>query len=241
MNAAPLTCGFVLVPGFALSALAGVLAALQAANTLLPRGGHRVTLWAADGAAQVPAADGTRDGEFCAVELEDGSLGLSYVLLGDTLARLRAPGDLDALIGMPAVSLARHYGQSQGVHRTLGFAAVNALTRHLFDRAGFEPPPAGGSLGDLELQAGDHLGMVGLFPPLVKQVLETGARLTVIELRQDLAGLHREHPPPAGITAITAGPTLRLWERGPDDGLVVRLGTGSAVVSSQSGVTVSVK
>lgn len=60
MNAAPLTCGFVLVPGFALSALAGVLDALNAANTLLPRGGHRVTLWAADGAAQVPAADGTR-------------------------------------------------------------------------------------------------------------------------------------------------------------------------------------
>lgn len=135
-----------------------------------------------------PAADGTRDGEFCAVELEDGSLGLSYVLLGDTLARLRAPGDLDALIGMPAVSLARHYGQSQGVHRTLGFAAVNALTRHLFDRAGFEPPPAGGSLGDLELQAGDHLGMVGLFPPLVKQVLATGAQLTVLELRAELAG-----------------------------------------------------
>ena len=27
-------------------------------------------------------------GEFCALELEDGSLGLSYVLLDDTLARL---------------------------------------------------------------------------------------------------------------------------------------------------------
>ena len=60
MNAAPLTCGFVLVPGFALSALAGVLDALNAANALLPRGGHRVTLWAADGAGHVPAADGTR-------------------------------------------------------------------------------------------------------------------------------------------------------------------------------------
>jgi hypothetical protein len=28
-------------------------------------------------------------GEFCALELQDGSLGLSYVLLDDTLARLR--------------------------------------------------------------------------------------------------------------------------------------------------------
>lgn len=135
-----------------------------------------------------PAADGTRDGEFCAVELEDGSLGLSYVLLGDTLAQLRAPGGLDALSGLPAPTLARRYADAQGVQHTLGFAAVNALTRHLFEHAGFVPPPACGSIGDLDLHAGDHLGMVGLFPPLVKQVLATGAQLTVLELREDLAG-----------------------------------------------------
>ena len=92
-----------------------------------------------------PAADGTRDGEFCAIELEDGSLGLSFVLLGDTLARLRAPGRHDALTGMPAPALARCHAHSEAAQRTLGFAALNALTRHLFDRAGYLPPPAGGS------------------------------------------------------------------------------------------------
>lgn len=135
-----------------------------------------------------PAADGTRDGEFCAIELEDGSLGLSFVLLGDTLARLR-DADAAAVAGLPALDLARRYAATQGLQRTLGFAAVNALTRHLFDRAGYQPPPAQGSIGDLDLAPGDHVGMVGLFPPLVKQVLATGARLTVIELREDLAGL----------------------------------------------------
>lgn len=135
-----------------------------------------------------PAADGTRDGEFCAIELDDGSLGLSFVLLGDTLAQLRDTG-AESVAGLPALDLARRYAHAQSLQRTLGFAAVNALTRHLFDRAGYEPPPAQGSIGDLDLAPGDHVGMVGLFPPLVKQVLETGARLTVIELRQDLAGL----------------------------------------------------
>jgi uncharacterized protein (DUF4213/DUF364 family) len=135
-----------------------------------------------------PAADGTRDGEFCAIELEDGSLGLSFVLLGDTLARLRAPRGRDSLEGVPSLALARCYADASGAQRALGFAAVNALTRHLFDRAGYLPPAAGGSIGDLDLQPGDHLGMVGLFPPLVKQVLATGARLTVLELRADLAG-----------------------------------------------------
>jgi len=133
-----------------------------------------------------PSADGTRAGEFCAVELEDGALGLSFVLLGDTLAALRrAP---DALAGMPSLPLARRYAQAGGAQRALGFAAVNALTRHLFDHAHYEPPAAGGSIGDLDLAPGDHLGMVGLFPPLVPQVLATGAQLTVLELRAELAG-----------------------------------------------------
>ena len=42
---------------------------------------------------------------------------------------------------------------------------------------------------------GDRVGMVGLFPPLVSRVLETGASLTVLELRADLAGTA-----PAAIT-----------------------------------------
>lgn len=135
-----------------------------------------------------PVAEGSRDGEFCAIELEDGSLGLSFVLLGDTLACLRAAVGHPEVAGMAALDLARRYADHTGAQRTLGFAAVNALTRHLFDRSGYEPPAAGGSIGDLDLETGDHLGMIGLFPSLVRQVLATGARLTVLELRADLAG-----------------------------------------------------
>ncbi len=135
-----------------------------------------------------PSADGTRAGEFCAVELEDGALGLSFVLLGDTLATLRTAPGRAALAGTSSLALARSYAQSTGAQRALGFAAVNALTRYLFDQARFEPRAAGDSIGDLDLQSGDHLGMVGLFPPLVQPVLATGARLTVVELRADLAG-----------------------------------------------------
>lgn len=133
-------------------------------------------------------ADGTRDGEFCAIELEDGSLGMSFVLLGDTLSALRAADGHAALGGMPTLALARRYADDSGAQRALGFAAVNAITRHLFDRSQFEPRAAGGSLGGLDLQVGDHLGMIGLFPPLVPQVLATGATLTVLELRTNLAG-----------------------------------------------------
>jgi uncharacterized protein (DUF4213/DUF364 family) len=141
-------------------------------------------------------ADGSRDGEFCAVELADGSLGLSFVLLGldhdgevgATLAELRDGDATAGLAGLAATELARDYAHARGARRTLGFAAVNAITRHLYDRAGFVPPAAGGSVGDLDLQRGDHLGMVGLFPPLIDRLRATGAALTVLELRADLAG-----------------------------------------------------
>ncbi len=130
--------------------------------------------------------NGSKDGEFAALELDDGSLGLTYVLLDDTLAVLRADGG--GIVGSDALVLARQWAEGRGARRTLGFAAAHALTRALFDRAGFVPPEATDSIGGLDPQRGDHVGMVGLFPPLVKRVTSCGARLTVVELRADLAG-----------------------------------------------------
>ena len=132
--------------------------------------------------------NGSRDGEFGALELDDGSLGLSYVLLDGTLAALvaeRRARTSSAPTRWPSPAAGR---MASGAERTLGFAAVNALTRHLFDRAGFSPPDATDSIGGLAPQAGEHIGMVGYFPPLVKQVTACGARLTVLELKADLPG-----------------------------------------------------
>ena len=129
-------------------------------------------------------------GEFCAIELDDGSLGLSYVLLDESTRRLVARrGDPAlALEGADALAVARWFADEPGARRALGFAAVNALSRCLFDRAGFVPGPSGDSIGMLSPQASDHIGMIGLFPPLVKHIVQAGARLTVVELRGDLAG-----------------------------------------------------
>lgn len=136
-----------------------------------------------------PQADaGANKGEFCALELDDGSLGLSYVLLDDTLARLRAEGADLGLAGGDPLALARRYASADSFARTIGFAAANALTRCLFDRAAFAPPPSGDSIGEMEPAAGEHIGMIGLFRPLLGRVLEGGARLTVVELNPALAG-----------------------------------------------------
>jgi uncharacterized protein len=129
-------------------------------------------------------------GEFCAIELEDGSLGLSYVLLDPSTRDLVARGGAPELrlAGADALEVARWFAGPAGARRALGFAAVNAVTRCLFDRAGYEPPASGDSIGMVAPRASDHVGMIGLFPPLVRRIVASGARLTVVELRGDLAG-----------------------------------------------------
>lgn len=133
-------------------------------------------------------APGEPRGEFCALELDDGSLGLSYVLLDDTLAAMRQLDPTLGLAGADALQTARRFVTAQGAERTVGFAAANALTRWLFDRAGYRPDASIDSLGALDPHPGEHIGMIGLFTPLLPRVLASGAQLTVIELKAHLAG-----------------------------------------------------
>jgi len=134
--------------------------------------------------------NGSKDGEFGALELESGAIGLSYLLLDDALSTIA--GAADAVQGADPLALAAGWADPSAspARAALGFAAVNALTRELFDRAGYVPPMATDSIGGIEPAAGESIGMVGFFPPLVKQVTAQGARLTVLELRADLVGTH---------------------------------------------------
>ncbi|HUW38411.1 MAG TPA: DUF364 domain-containing protein [Rhodocyclaceae bacterium] len=133
------------------------------------------------------AVEGNK-GEFCAVELTDGSVGLSYVRLDDTLAQLHQGGAGSGLAGADALEVARHFVSDEGSGRTIGFATANAISRCLFDRAGFRPRDSGDSIGQMNPQQGDAIGMIGFFKPLLGRVLASGARLTVVELKADLVG-----------------------------------------------------
>jgi uncharacterized protein (DUF4213/DUF364 family) len=124
-------------------------------------------------------------GSFCAVQLADDSTGLAYVMLGDTRERLRA-SDLKRAVGAGALDLVEHLEGDDPGARSLALAAVNALSRHLLDRARFEPDLATSSLGSLELGPEDRLGMVGFFPPLVRRARDENIPLTVLELKSEL-------------------------------------------------------
>lgn len=138
------------------------------------------------------SSDGSK-GEFCALELEDGSIGLSYVLLDDILERLRRGDETLALPGADALAVAGLYAGSDRVAKTIGFAAANAISRCLYDRAGFRPERATDSIGQIDPQPGEHIGMIGYFRPLLGRVLHSGARLTVVELKAELVGEREGH------------------------------------------------
>jgi len=124
-------------------------------------------------------------GEFCAVQLADASTGLAYVLLEDAREGLLAGGQA-ALAGRDALALAEGFDGGDAAARSLALAAINALARHLYHRARFTPDLAASSLGSLQPGAGDRLGMVGFFPPLVRRAREAGIPLLVLELKAEL-------------------------------------------------------
>ena len=144
-----------------------------------------------------------KDAKFCAIELDDGAFGLSYLLLGDTLdtlARRYASAGAAPLAGADPLQLAQGFAGSQLVERAVALAAINALTDSVWRQVGYTPPPARNSLGDVQLTATDHLGMIGFFPPLVRQVQALGGRLSVLELDEAMVRRQQERFPGVHIT-----------------------------------------
>lgn len=136
-----------------------------------------------------------RRGEFAALELdsdhEGGALGLSYVLLGDTLSWLHQALQNRPVLGQRALDLAQGLNAKGPAHegqRALAWAAVQALAHALMLRACWQPPLAHDPFATLTPGPGDHIGLVGLFGPLMQRLVSTGARITVLELRADWAG-----------------------------------------------------
>ncbi len=144
-----------------------------------------------------------KDAKFCAIELADGAFGLSYILLGDTLDALthrRGHADSVPLAGADPLRLARDFAGANPVARAVALAAINALTDSVWRQIGYQPPAARNSLGDVQLARDDHLGMIGFFPPLVRQVQAIGAQLSVLELDEAMVRRQQERFPGLHIT-----------------------------------------
>ena len=122
-----------------------------------------------------------RHTEFGIVTLQDRSAGLYYAWLGASQKGMGSRYEPEQLSGRHPVELARYCAGDDEADCSLGLAAINAITRHVFRKAGFTPMDAPDSMGILDVAPADHVGMVGYFPSLVKRLRNSGIKLTVIE------------------------------------------------------------
>ena len=119
--------------------------------------------------------------EFGVIMLADGSAGLYYAWLGESQQGMSRRFPQQEFIGKSPLEIMRLYESGDEADCSIGLAAISAVTQCIYRRAGYKLQSAGNTMGNLDFQTGDHIGMVGYFPSLVKRLRELGIRLTVIE------------------------------------------------------------
>jgi uncharacterized protein (DUF4213/DUF364 family) len=129
-------------------------------------------------------ADPEKSSKFGAMILTDGTVGLTYTALDGALSDLQDRTKTDNLVNISPVQIAQLYAEESGWQRSLGMAAINAVSQFVFKHSGYVLPAMGKTLDLLAIQKGDHVGMIGYFPPLVEQVQAQGVPLTVVELNE---------------------------------------------------------
>jgi len=130
--------------------------------------------------------DPDKSSKFGALVLTDGTVGLTYTGLDDALLALQDASLSEPLVGASPLQAARLFIGESAWQRSLGMAAINAISQFVFNRCASLLPAAGHTVDYLDLQSGDHVGMVGYFPPLVDSILALSLPLTVIELDERL-------------------------------------------------------
>lgn len=124
--------------------------------------------------------------EFGILALADGGAGLYFAWLSGSQRGMSERFSESWLCGQPAMEIASRYANVDEAECSIGLAAISAITQSVYRRAGYIPDPAPDSAGALDAGEGDHIGMVGYFPPLVSKLRERGLWVTVIEQNEDL-------------------------------------------------------
>jgi uncharacterized protein (DUF4213/DUF364 family) len=142
-----------------------------------------------------PRRPDQRGNNFGAMILDDGSVGLTYLALDNALNDLQNNPVLDTLSGASVIDITTWYERESGWQRALGLAAINAVSQHYLRGCNQLVPmtdtlpillPADESEGGDEHLSQDHFGMVGYFGRLIDPMIAMGARITVIELNEQL-------------------------------------------------------
>ena len=127
-----------------------------------------------------------KESEFICLQLERGACGISYVLLPDEEMENYETMAHSNMRGIDPIKLTADFGSVDPVQNMVGLAAINAICQHVMKTTQYTIDAKSDSMGLLDIQIGDRVGMVGFFPPLVKRVKNIAAELIVFEQKEQL-------------------------------------------------------
>ena len=140
--------------------------------------------------------------EFMAMALEGGACGISYVLIPDNSAADYRALMPDTFVGYRPERYVEAFGGGDSVLNMLGLAAINAICQQVMRLTGNAPGSATDSIGLMQIRAGDRVGMVGFFPPLLKYLRDTDAELVIIEKNPQLIERYPKLPVTLDVKAL---------------------------------------
>lgn len=143
-----------------------------------------------------------KDCEFMAIALEGGAGGISYVLIPDDRATDYSALMPETFAGCRPERYVEAFGGSDSVLNMLGLAAINAICQQVMRHTGTAPGSASDSLGLMQIGAGDRVGMVGFFPPLLKYLRDTDAELVIVEKNPQLIERYPKLPVTLDVNAL---------------------------------------
>jgi uncharacterized protein (DUF4213/DUF364 family) len=123
---------------------------------------------------------------FAAVALEDDTIGIIFINLTHDVKEMFFNLNSKNYKGIQASDLANMFESKDLFSKSLGLGGINAISQFLFKQSEFNYKHVSDSLGLLEIDQQDTVGMVGFFPPLVKHIERMGNKLIVIERKKDL-------------------------------------------------------
>ena len=122
-----------------------------------------------------------KESEFMAVMLESQTVGISYVMLPDK--KMTDYNRLSSAYfeGCSPVDLALKFGSADEIENMIGLASLNAICQQVIINTCYNIDLSTESLGLLDVEKGDKIGMVGFFYPLIERVEQRGAELVIVE------------------------------------------------------------
>jgi len=130
--------------------------------------------------------ENVKKSNFAALILEDNSIGIFFINLRTEVKLLFKNFDSEAYKGMNPSFFAKKFESKDLFDKSLGLGAINAIGQFIFKKCNFSFEYISDSLGLLEIEKHDTVGMVGFFPSLVNIIESKGNKLIVIEKKKEL-------------------------------------------------------